>query len=116
MITVVQIVEADIDMLDEDLIPVEDIVVTMTMNGYIKRTTVDSFNTQNRGGKGVRGISTYDEDTVDQFIAMSTHDYLLLFTNLGKVYRIRGFNVPSSSRTSKGIPVVNLLNLTKVKQ
>lgn len=108
-----EIVEADIDMLDEDLIPVEDIVVTMTMNGYIKRTTVDSFNTQNRGGKGVRGISTYDEDTVDQFIAMSTHDYLLLFTNLGKVYRIRGFNVPSSSRTSKGIPVVNLLNLTE---
>ncbi|WP_323616569.1 DNA gyrase subunit A [Erysipelothrix rhusiopathiae] len=108
-----EIVEGDIDMLDEDLIPVEDIVVTMTMNGYIKRTTVDSFNTQNRGGKGVRGISTYDEDTVDQFIAMSTHDYLLLFTNLGKVYRIRGFNVPSSSRTSKGIPVVNLLNLTE---
>lgn len=108
-----EIVEADIDMLDEDLIPVEDIVVTMTMNGYIKRTTVDSFNTQNRGGKGVRGISTYDEDTVDQFIVMSTHDYLLLFTNLGKVYRIRGFNVPSSSRTSKGIPVVNLLNLTE---
>ncbi|WP_323611916.1 DNA gyrase subunit A [Erysipelothrix enhydrae] len=108
-----EIVEADIDMLDEDLIPVEDIVVTMTMNGYIKRTTVDSFNTQNRGGKGVRGISTYDEDTVDQFIAMSTHDYLLLFTNLGKVYRIRGFNVPSSSRTSKGIPVINLLNLTE---
>ncbi|MBK2402229.1 MULTISPECIES: DNA gyrase subunit A [unclassified Erysipelothrix] len=108
-----EIVEADIDMLDEDLIPVEDIVVTMTMNGYIKRTTVDSFNTQNRGGKGVRGISTYDEDTVDQFIAMSTHDYLLLFTNLGKVYRIRGFNVPSSSRTSKGIPVVNLLNLAE---
>lgn len=108
-----EIIEADIDMLDEDLIPVEDIVVALTMNGYIKRTTVDTFNLQNRGGRGVRGISTYDEDVVDQLLAMSTHDYLLCFTNFGKVYRMRGFNVPAASRTAKGIPVVNLLNLEK---
>lgn len=111
-----EIIDADIDMLDEDLIPVEDIAVTLTMNGYIKRTTVDSFNVQNRGGKGVKGISTYDEDVVDQFLVMSTHDSLMLFTNLGKVYRIRGFNVPGSSRTSKGIPIVNLLDLQEGEQ
>ncbi len=106
-----EIIEADIDMLDEDLIPVEDILVAMTMNGYIKRTSLDAFSLQNRGGKGVRGISTYEDDIVDQFLAMSTHDDLLLFTNKGKVYRLRGFHVPASSRTSKGVPVVNLLSL-----
>lgn len=108
-----EIIEADIDMLDEDLIPVEDIVVALTMNGYIKRTVIDSFSVQNRGGKGVRGMSTYENDEVDQFLALSTHDHLMLFTNLGRVYRVRGFNVPASSRTSKGIPVVNLLNLSE---
>lgn len=108
-----EITDADLDMQDEDLIPVEDIVITMTMNGYIKRTTVDQFNVQNRGGKGVKGMSTYDEDEIDQFLAMSTHDYLMLFTNKGRVYRIRGFNVPAASRTARGIPVVNLLNLEK---
>lgn len=108
-----EIIEAELDMLDEDLIPVEDIVIALTMNGYIKRTTIDSFNIQNRGGKGVRGMTTYEDDEVDQFLALSTHDYLLLFTNTGRVYRIRGFNVPSAGRTSKGIPVVNLLNLSE---
>ena len=106
-----EIIEADIDMLDEDLIPVEDILVTMTMNGYIKRTSIDAFSVQNRGGKGVRGMSTFEDDIVDQFLAMSTHDDLLLFTNKGRVYRIRGFNVPASSRTAKGVPVVNLIPL-----
>lgn len=106
-----EIIEADIDMLDEDLIEEEDVVVSMTINGYIKRTSVDMFNVQNRGGKGVRGMSTYDDDEVDQFLAMSTHDYLLLFTDRGRVYRLRGFNVPSSSRTAKGVPVVNLVDL-----
>ena len=108
-----EIIEADIDMLDEDLIPVENIVVTMTMNGYIKRTTLDSFSVQNRGGRGVRGLSTYEDDVIDQFIVMSTHDNLLLFTNLGRVYRIRGFHVPAASRTSKGVPVVNLIDLSE---
>ena len=106
-----EIIEADIDMLDEDLIPVENIVVPMTNNGYIKRMSIENFNLQNRGGRGVRGISTYDEDIVNQFIAMSTHDYLMCFTNTGRVFRIRGFNVPASSRVARGIPIVNLLNL-----
>ncbi len=106
-----EIIEADIDMLDEDLIPVENIVVAMTNNGYIKRMSIENFNLQNRGGRGVRGISTYDEDIVNQFIAMSTHDYLMCFTNTGRVFRIRGFNVPASSRVARGIPIVNLLNL-----
>jgi len=106
-----QIIEGEVDMLDEDLIPVEDIVLTITSNGYIKRTVVDEFNVQNRGGKGVRGISTYDDDFVEQILAMSTHDYLLVFTNYGKVYRIRGFHVPPASRTSKGMPIINLVDL-----
>ncbi len=106
-----EIIEADIDMLDEDLIPVEDIVVALTANGYIKRTSVEAFNLQNRGGRGVRGMQTYEEDYVDQFVAMSTHDYLMCFTNTGRVFRMRGFNVPGASRTARGIPVVNLLNL-----
>ena len=106
-----EIIEADIDMLDEDLIPEEDIVIALTNEGYIKRTSVAEFNLQNRGGRGVRGMTTYEEDFVDQFVAMSTHDYLLCFTNTGRVFRIRGFNVPSASRTARGIPVVNLLDL-----
>ncbi len=108
-----EITEADLDIEDEDLIPVEDIVVTLTTNGYIKRITVDTYKTQNRGGKGVKGMSMNDDDIIEQFITLSTHDDLMLFTNLGKVYRIRGYRVPMSSRVSKGIPVVNLLNLAK---
>lgn len=108
-----EIIEADLDMQDEDLIPVEDVVIAMTLNGYIKRTTIDTFHVQNRGGKGVKGMATHSDDIVDQFITMSTHDYLLLFTNFGKVYRIKGYRVPQASRIAKGIPVVNLLNLDK---
>ena len=108
-----EIIEADIDMQDEDLIPVEDVAIALTMNGYIKRTTIDTFHTQNRGGKGVKGMGTNEDDVVNQFLTMSTHDYLLLFTNLGKVYRIKGYRVPQASRTAKGIPVINLLNLDK---
>jgi len=111
-----EIIEADFDMQDEDLIPVEDVVIAMTLNGYIKRTTIDTFHIQNRGGKGVKGMSTHTDDIVDQFITMSTHDYLLLFTNFGKVYRIKGYRVPQASRTAKGIPVVNLLDLDKNEQ
>lgn len=108
-----EIIEADIDMQDEDLIPVEDVAIALTLNGYIKRTTIDTFHKQNRGGKGVKGMGTNEDDVVNQFLTMSTHDYLLLFTNLGKVYRIKGYRVPQASRTAKGIPVVNLLNLDK---
>ena len=108
-----EIAEGDFDMEDEDLIPVENIIVTLTTNGYIKRNTIDTYRTQNRGGRGIKGMSVNEDDIVDQVITMSTHDYLLCFTNLGKVYRIKGYRVPAASRTSKGIPTVNLLNLDK---
>ncbi len=101
--------EGDID--DESLIPVEEVVISITHNDYIKRTTVDTYKTQNRGGKGIRGMGLNSDDIVDEMIIMSTHDDLLLFTNFGKVYRIKGYNVPSAGRTAKGMPVVNLLNL-----
>ena len=106
-----EIVEAESDINDADLIPVENVMIAITTNGYIKRTTIDTYRTQNRGGKGVKGMTLNSDDIVDQVLTMSSHDDLLLFTNFGKVYRIRGFNVPSASRISKGIPVVNLLNM-----
>lgn len=108
-----EISDADFDMQDEDLIPVEDIVITMTTNGYIKRLPIDTYRTQNRGGKGVKGMAVNEDDVVDFLLTMSTHDNLLLFSNLGKVYRIKGYQVPLSSRTSKGMPIVNLLELEK---
>lgn len=108
-----EISEYGVDIDDEDLIPVEDIVVSMTQTGYIKRIPVDTYRTQNRGGKGVKGMNVNEDDVVDLLITMSTHDYLLVFTNAGKVYRMRGFKVPAGSRTSKGLPVINLLNLDK---
>ena len=106
-----EITDEDYDVMDEDLIPQEDIVVSLSVNGYIKRIPVDSYRAQNRGGRGVKGMSLNIDDVVDQIIICSTHDDLMVFTNLGKVYRIKGYRVPSSSRTAKGIPVVNLLNL-----
>ena len=106
-----EIVEAASDIDDADLIPVEDCMIAITINGYIKRTSVDTYKTQNRGGKGVKGMSLNSDDIIDQVITMSSHDDLLLFTNKGKVYRIKGFNVPAASRIAKGIPVVNLLNM-----
>lgn len=108
-----EIIEGDIDMEDEDLIPVEDIVVTMTINGYIKRIPADTYRVQNRGGKGVKGMAVNEDDIIDQFLSLSTHDFLMAFTNKGKVYRMKGYNVPAASRTAKGIPVVNLLSLDK---
>lgn len=108
-----EINDADYDMQDEDLIPVEDVVITMTTNGYIKRMPTDTYRTQNRGGRGVKGMTVNEDDIVELLITMSTHDYLMLFTNLGKVYRIKGYKVPNAGRTAKGIPVVNLLNLDK---
>ena len=108
-----EISEADFTMEDEDLIPEEDVVITMTTNGYIKRLPVDTYRTQNRGGRGVKGMAVNEDDVVDMLITMSTHDYLLMFTNIGKVYRIKGYQIPNASRTAKGLPVVNLLNLDK---
>jgi len=108
-----EIIQGTFDLEDEDLIPVEDIIISLTTNGYVKRMPVDTYKTQNRGGRGIKGMSTNEDDIVDSLINMSTHDDLLFFTNLGKVYRIKGYNVPEFGRTAKGLPVVNLLNLDK---
>ncbi|MBE6156616.1 MAG: DNA gyrase subunit A [Firmicutes bacterium] len=98
---------------DESLIPEEDVMVVLTNKGYIKRTTNDTFRVQNRGGVGVKGLTTNDEDYVEQLINLSTHDYIMFFTNKGKVYRIKGYEIPEFSRQSKGIPVINLLQIEK---
>ena len=108
-----EIIDGDIDVEDEDLIPVQDIIVSMTTKGYIKRLPVDTYKTQNRGGVGVKGMVVNEDDVIDQSITMSTHDHLLLFTNKGKVYRIKGYQVPAASKNSKGIPTVNLINIEK---
>ena len=98
---------------DESLIPVEDIVVTLTNNGYIKRTLNDNYKAQNRGGVGIKGMSTNEEDYVDRIISMTTHDYLMIFTSTGKVYRLKGYEVPLYSRQSKGLPIINLIPIEK---
>ncbi|MBQ8901713.1 MAG: DNA gyrase subunit A [Bacilli bacterium] len=98
---------------DESLIPEEDVMVVLTNKGYIKRTTNDTFKVQNRGGVGVKGLTTNDEDYVEHLINLSTHDYIMFFTNKGKVYRIKGYEIPEFSRQSKGIPVINLLQIEK---
>ena len=98
---------------DESLIPVEDVVITLTNKGYIKRMTTDTYKTQNRGGVGIKGMTTNEDDFVENIISMTTHDYLLFFTNKGKVYRIKGYEVPLYSRQSKGLPIINLLSLEK---
>ena len=96
---------------DEELIPEEEIVITLTQNGYVKRVALDNYKSQNRGGKGIKGITTHDDDVVDQLLTCSTHTDILFFTNLGKVYRLRGYKIPEYSRQGKGLPIVNLLNL-----
>ena len=98
---------------DESLIPVENIVVTLTNKGYIKRVTTETYRSQNRGGVGVKGMATNEEDFVENIISMTTHDYLLFFTNKGKVYRIKGYEVPLYGRQSKGLPIINLLQIEK---
>jgi len=96
---------------DEELIPEEQVIVTLTTNGYIKRVNCDTYRAQNRGGKGIKGITTNDNDAVEKLLITSTHTDLLFFTNWGKVYRLRGHQVPEYSRQGKGLPVVNLLSL-----
>ena len=109
----------DIDMTaidyieDEALIPEENIIITLTNKGYIKRSTTDNYKTQNRGGVGVKGMSTNEEDFVEHMINLSTHDYILFFTNKGKVYRLKGYEIPEYSRQAKGLPIVNLLQIDK---
>ena len=104
-------VAANID--DEDLIPQEDIVVTLSRGGYVKRLSVDQFKAQHRGGRGVRGASLNENDVVELMVYTETHTDLLFFTDLGKVYRIRGYQIPEYQRTGKGIPVINLINIEK---
>lgn len=108
-----EIIDAPADMQDEDLIPEEHVIITLSEGGYIKRIPSDTYRVQNRGGKGIKGMNLNKDDVIDQFISMSTHDHLLVFTSAGLVYRLRGFNIPEYSRTSKGIPVINLLNIDK---
>ncbi|MBE6152179.1 MAG: DNA gyrase subunit A [Firmicutes bacterium] len=98
---------------DESLIPVDDVVITLTNKGYIKRMNSENYRTQNRGGVGIKGMSTNEEDFVEKMLSMTTHDYILFFTNLGKVYRMKGYEIPLFSRQSKGIPIINLLPLDK---
>ncbi len=98
---------------DESLIPEQNILVALTKSGYIKRTTSDTFKAQNRGGVGIKGMTTNDEDFVSDLINLSTHDYLLFFTNRGKVYRLKGYEIPEFNRQSKGLPIINLLQLDK---
>ena len=98
---------------DESLIPVENIVISLTKNGYIKRVPVDTYKIQRRGGVGIKGMSTNEEDFVEHLINSTTHDYILFFTSYGRVYRIKGYEIPEFARQSKGLPIVNLLSLEK---
>ena len=108
-----EIIQGTFDIEDEDLIPVEDVIISLTNNGYVKRMPVDTYKSQNRGGRGVKGMSTTQDDVISSLIHMSTHDDLLIFTNKGKVYRLKGYNIPEFGRTAKGLPIVNILNLDK---
>lgn len=99
------------DVLDEDLIPENNIVVTLTDSGYIKAQEMDNYTAQNRGGKGIKALNLNEEDTIERMATMSNHDFVLLFTNLGRVYRLKGYQIPVGSRTAKGVPIVNVLPL-----
>ncbi|MGX6445916.1 DNA gyrase subunit A [Neobacillus sp. K501] len=98
---------------DEDLIPRENIVITLTHNGYIKRLPVSTYRAQKRGGRGIQGMGTNEDDFVEHLITTSTHDTILFFTNKGKVYRSKGYEIPEYSRTAKGLPIINLLGIEK---
>ncbi len=105
-------IEPAIDVIeDEDLIEVEDCVVTMTHLGYVKRLPVDTYRAQNRGGKGIIGLQTREEDFVETMLTCSTHDHLLFFTDKGRMYRMKGYRIPEAGRTAKGTPIVNMLQL-----
>ena len=103
----------DFDIEDEDLIPVEDVIIAVTTNGYVKRMNLDVYRAQNRGGRGKTGMNLNEDDIIDSIIFTQTHDYLLFFTNHGRVYKIKGYRIPNSGRNSKGLPIVNLLDLNE---
>lgn len=98
---------------DESLIPEENSIITLTDKGYIKRVAANTYKTQNRGGVGIKGMTTNEEDNVKLMVNVSTHDYILFFTNKGKVYRIKGYEIPEFARQSKGLPIINLLQIDK---
>ena len=109
-----EIVAGGIEMIeDEDLIPRENIIITLTHNGYIKRLPVSTYRSQKRGGRGIQGMGTNENDFVEHLLTTSTHDTILYFTNKGKVYRTKGYEIPEYSRTAKGLPIINLLGIEK---
>ncbi|MDX8289899.1 DNA gyrase subunit A [Metabacillus indicus] len=109
-----EIVTGGIEMIeDEDLIPVENIVITLTHNGYIKRLPISTYRSQRRGGRGIQGMGTNEDDFVEHLLTTSTHDTILFFTNKGKVYRTKGYEIPEYGRTAKGLPIINLLEIEK---
>ena len=99
------------DLSMEDLIPKENTVIAMTKLGYIKRMTVDNFRSQNRGGKGIKGMATIHNDYMEELLMTTTHHYLMFFTNMGRVYRLKAYEIPEASRTARGTAIVNLLSL-----
>lgn len=99
------------DISTEDLIPRENVVIAMTKLGYIKRMTIDNFKSQNRGGKGIKGMQTLEDDYIEELLMTNTHDYLMFFTNMGRVYRLKGYEIPESGRTARGTAIINLLQL-----
>ena len=101
----------DLDIEDEDLIPEEDVIITITQGGYCKRMNTEAYKTQNRGGKGLSGIKTHEDDAVEHIIHTSTHEFLLFFTNFGRIYKIKGYKIPQYGRQSRGLPLVNILQL-----
>jgi DNA gyrase subunit A len=103
----------DNDIEDEDLIPIEDVIIAITTNGYVKRMNIDVYRSQNRGGRGKTGMNLNEDDVIDSIIFTQTHDYLLFFTNFGRVYKMKGYRVPNYGRNSKGLPIVNLLDLNE---
>ena len=101
----------EFDITMEDMIPKQDVVITMTKLGYIKRMTVDTFKSQNRGGKGIKGMQKLDDDYIQELFMTSTHDYIMFFTNTGRVYRLKGYEIPEAGRTSRGTAIINMLQL-----
>ena len=104
---------SDFDIEDEDLIPDEQVIITLTNNGYIKRQPISTYRSQNRGGRGVQGMGTHDDDYVKELLSTSTHDHLLFFTSKGKVYQKKAYTIPEYGRTAKGLPIVNIIEIAQ---
>ena len=104
---------SDFDIEDEDLIPEEQVIITLTNNGYIKRQPISTYRSQNRGGRGVQGMGTHDDDYVKELLSTSTHDHLLFFTSKGKVYQKKAYTIPEYGRTAKGLPIVNIIGIAQ---